>query len=236
MIRGAAFLCFGLIACAPAAVSPPARTFALESAMTPAAGHNDLQLDIARGGQFWGPDLTTGGGRLRQGIGNDVALETDGEILHLNNPGTGGDRNAFVGRLGIVAAESGHHAAITAGAGAGHSAAAGDWGSADLGAVVNATNPYVRPVLAAGFGYSAQIGRKTFTVSYDQSSRETLQLPRNAFFRVDVGLEFGPPDTAFFVGMSALHFWLLQPDDLDGAPHMQQDYAFLGLGTRIALD
>ena len=55
-------------ACTPIAVTPPSRTFALDSPSAPAPGRSDVQLDAAGIGEMWGPSLVGGNARLRHTV------------------------------------------------------------------------------------------------------------------------------------------------------------------------
>lgn len=236
-MRLVVLLCMVLIACTPAAITPPARTLPMASPMAPA--HADAQASLGGAGAIFGPGADVGGARYRQRIDKDTVLEVDGGFLNVNN-GTDGnnvpDRVAYTGRVGFMWPNEDGTAALLAGAGGGISGAAGSWGSADVGGVISGRNRYIRPVAGAVLGYSAPFGHKTFDVP-DDNSTTTLQMPRNVFATLDFGLELGPPNCAFLIGMSAMKFHLLSPDTVDGsAPHVDQGFAGASLGLRVALD
>jgi hypothetical protein len=119
---------------------------------------------------------------------------------------------------------------------------AGNWGSADVHAVVGGANRYIRPMLGVGAGYSAPFGDKTFVVQWEDSddgpSQRTLQLPRNAFAQVHFGVELGPPHAALVVGASMLQFWLREDSVMDRGgdpPQLEDRYLALGVGLRLAV-
>jgi len=230
----AAVLVAGLAACTPFAVTPPARTFALDSPSTPAVGHGDVQLDAAGATSgLWGPNASSLGGQLRTAIAPDAAMNASVEQLTV---GDGGD-HAYAGRVGAVLANDDHDAALTFGAGGGNAAAAGSWGSVDLGGVVSGTYHWIRPMAAVSVGYGQPFVRRQFTASNDDDP-VVLQLPSNFIFRLDLGLELGPPRYAVIVGLSAVEFVMTEPDVVSGPgdPNQNQGFMVAGLATRISLD
>jgi hypothetical protein len=227
-------------ACTPIAVTPPSRTFALDSPGAPAAGHSDVEVDAAAIGQLWGPELVDGNARLRHTVEPGVSVEADAGVLHVSNPGEGGDRNAYTGRLGVLLHSHDRHFAFGAGIGGGLSQTAGSWGSADVHGVVSGAHRYIRPILGGGFGYSAPFGHRTFAVREQDSKYETiLRLPRNTIAQVQLGLELGPPDLAVVLGASMLHFWPREDSRVNATTDPDprgESFAAVGIGLRIAVD
>lgn len=226
-------------ACTPRAVTPPGRTFVMDSPITPAPGKSDLQLDVASIGEIiWGPELTAGGGRIRHSVDRQLAIEVDTGILHVANPGSGGNRNAYTGRVGVIRASADQRVALGAGLGGGHSSVAGSWGSVDIGGWITGKHRWIRPVLGAAVGYSAPFSRTPFTVTHGDNETTTLQLPANVYGQAHFGLELGPPDSMVVIGASFARFGLLESsvvgeDDLEGRDQL---YGALGLGARFQLD
>ena len=232
-------VCLG--ACTPRAVTPPSRTFVMDSPSAPAAGHSDVQLDAASIGTMWGPELFGGNARLRHTVEPGVSVEADAGVLHVTNSGEGGDRNAYTGRLGVLLHAPSRHWAFGAGVGGGLSQTAGNWGSVDLHGVVSGAHRYVRPMLGGGLGYSAPFGDRTFVVREPDSSQTetTLHLPRNVIAQVNVGLELGPPDKALVLGFSMLRFWLREDSVVSAtteSSHQDEVFGAFGIGLRLAVD
>lgn len=223
-------------ACAPAAVTPPSRTLALDS---PLAGGSDVQLEAGRvGGKIFGPTLVTGGGSLRTTVEPGLVVEAEGSLLRVDNEGatTAPRRGGYTGRLGVLLVSDDQRAALALGAGAGTSPATGTWAAADVGGMVTGKYRWVRPVLGGSVGYSAPLENRTFVV-YDDHDPVTLQLPRDIYARLDLGLEIGAPGRALLLGISVAQFFLLTPDVVSGdKANMEQTYGMFGIGTRISLD
>jgi hypothetical protein len=222
-------------ACTPRAVTPPSRTFVMSApGAAPAPGGTDVQLDAASIGTMWGPELVGGNARLRHTLEPGVTLEADGGILHVTNPGQGGDRNGYTGRLGVMLRSESGRWALGAGLGGGTSPTAGSWGAADVYGAVSGKHRYFRPMIALGVGYSAPFGDTTFVVhdpDSDDQPMTTLRLPRNVISATHVGIELGPPEAALVVGASMLRFWVrddsvVQPTE-ESDP---EDEMFLAVG------
>lgn len=235
-MRPSTLLLVALSACTPRAVTPPVRTIVPDTAALPAAGRGDVALALGGGGSsdIFGPSVQTGAGRFRQTIAPDLAVEAEGGVLAVQGDAQGTDPNAYIGRVGLVHRFD-EHAAAFGGVGGGLSRAAGNWGSVDGGILLAGTNKWIRPTLAASVGYAAPFGNKQFTV-YDGDSAYTLQMPKNAFGRVDVGAEIGPRG-CLLLGVSYFHFHELTPDRVDATmPYSSdQDYFMLGAGARFPL-
>lgn len=207
----------------------------------PAAGGTDVQLDVATIGQVWGPELVGGNARFRHTLEPGVTIEADGGVLHVTNPGQGGDRNGYTTRLGVMLRDKSGRWAFGAGLGGGMSPTAGSWGAADIFGAVSGKHRRARPMLAVGVGYNAPFGDTTFVVHDpdDSEQRETtLRLPRTIMMATHVGLEIGPPEVAFIVGASVLRFLsretsVVHPMTQDSG----EDEIFIaaGVGLRIAI-
>ncbi|HTR55393.1 MAG TPA: hypothetical protein VMJ10_32160 [Kofleriaceae bacterium] len=240
-MRFAAVIPAGLAACSPFAVTPPARTFAFDSPSVPAVGHGDVQLDAASSTQgVFSPTVDSTGGQLRTSLAPNTAIVASAEEMTVEDSGsTPLDHHAYAGRIGAVIASDGHHVALTFGAGAGTAAAAGKWGSADLGGVVSGANRWIRPMLGVSIGYSQPFSRRPFTVSdgSDPPQPVVLELPTNVIFRIDFGLELGPPELAVILGVSAVRFFMVEPDVVsgDGDPSSSEPFMTAGVAARVAL-
>lgn len=231
-------------ACTPRAVTPPARTFAFDSATAPAAGGTDVQLDVARIGTVWGPELVGGNARLRQAVRPGVVVEGELGTLHLLNDGAGGSRNAYTGRAGVLLRppeDQELRVALALGVGGGHAPAAGSWTTVDLGGVVSGSHRWFRPVVGADLGYSRPTGDRTFTVTEPDGDATTLRLPANLTARVTAGVELGRDDRALLLGVSMIRFLLAEDSVVTPAPDAEAPadddlYFALGVGARFALD
>ena len=224
------------VACSPRAVTPPARTFGMQTAATPDVGELDVQIDASRVGAIFGPEAATGGARVRHAVAKNLAVEVDTGLLHITNDGRGGTRNAHTGRLGVVVADSDQRMAVGAGVGGGHSAVAGKWGTVDVGGVITGKGRHLRPVIGGTIGYGAPLEDRTFTVVSSDGMPTTLQLPRNTFAQLNAGVEIGPRETAFLIGLSMLQFWrhesdVVNDDILDRS--RTETFMIIGVGLRL---
>jgi hypothetical protein len=212
----------------------------MDSPTAPAPGGTDLQLDVARIGTIWGPELVGGNARVRHTLEPGVSVEVDGGVLHVTNPGEGGDRNAYTGRLGVLRHSESRHLALGAGVGGGVSQTAGNWGAVDVFAVLSGAHRYARPMVIGGLGYSAPFGDHTFVVhDPGEEGDTTLRLPRNAIAQVHVGIELGPRHSALVLGASMLRFWRFEDSVVNRtAGDFERDEVFLALGAglRLALE
>lgn len=232
-------LALAVAACTPRAVTPPARTFVLDSPLTPEVGRDDAQLDVSHIGTIWGPEANSGNARLRHTVSPGVTVEGEAGLLHINNEGTGGDRNGYTGRVGLVLASADQHEALAVGVGAGTSAAAGAWGGVDLGGMLSGTHRLVRPVLEADLGFSGPFdSTRRFEVAEPDGDVTTLRLPRNITAKVSLGLELGDRATSVLVGASLVRFWLLENSVVGSTDTEYEDEAYLaiGAGLRFSVD
>lgn len=139
-MRRLAVLTALLPACSYAAYTPPPRMMPLETADAPTSGSTDVQLEGSRVAAVMGADTGNGNLRMRHGITPTVAVEAEGGVLHvLGGSGDEGDRNAYLGRVGVhvhpVVEKDGATVALTTGVGSGFSSLAGKWVSADAGLI-----------------------------------------------------------------------------------------------------
>ena len=242
----AASLVAAAAACTPRAVTPPTRTFALDSPNAPAVGHSDVQMGAARIGTIWGPELVNADTRVRHAVRRGVVVEGEAGLLHLLNEGGGDNRNAVTARIGVLLRPPEYETqelrvALSLGAGGGHSPAAGDWGTFDAGVLISGSHRWVRPVVGLGGGVSRPFGDTTFTVTEPDGDPTMLQLPRNLTGYYTAGIELGPPHRTVILGGSVTHFWLQEPSVLAPAPAAEDaddvDIFFaVGAAARFSLD
>jgi hypothetical protein len=226
--------CFA--ACTPHAFTPPARTFVMDTPAL-ATGKSDAQFDVSTIGTLWGPDLSSGNGRYRHAIAPDTIVEAEGGILHVNNDGDGGDRNAYTGRLGGIWRTEDQRWAATGGLGGGTSAVAGSWYAADLGVMTTGRHKTFRPVLAADVGYSAPFDRgHTFSVNEPDHTPRELQLPRNITLKMNAGVELGDEVVSVLVGLTFIKFYQLDPSVVGENDTDDDLFVAIGAGLRLGLD
>jgi len=224
-------------ACSPRAVTPPARTFVMDSPAL-ATGKGDLQADVSRVATFWGPELTSGNGRLRRAVSDETILEGEVGVLHVTNSGDAASRDAYTGRVGAIWRTEDQFAAIGVGIGGGMSPAAGSWGAVDAGVLLSGTHRYIRPILEGDLGYSAPFDdSRTFSVTESDGTRSTLRLPHNATGKLTFGLELGDRTASMLLGLSFIKFWQAETSRVGSDEPPDNDvYVALGLGFRVGID
>lgn len=238
-MRALALLPIAFTACAPSAYTPPARLLPLASP-TGAPTGTDAQIDVGRLGQVFGPQLDVGGLRLRHAVTPTVLVEGETALMHVANAGSGGSRDAYTGRTGVVLRTPDPHAirsALWCGVGGGYSPVAGRWGAVDLGVGVAGSHRLVRPLLALDAGVGVPLDERRFVVADTDGKARTLQLTRDATVRLALGVELGPPEATFVVGMSLMRIvsddnGVVGAPPADGSDHM---FASAGVGFRAAL-
>ena len=228
-------------ACSPAAYAPPSRGFALDSPITPAAGHQDVQGDLGRvGAPVFGPDLVAGQARLRRAITPEVTVEGEAGVLEVTNGGsTSTPREGYTGRAGVQLGrelDDAIRGAVTAGVGGGYARAAGGWTALDLGVAVAGEGRHVRPFLGAEVSFDRALSGRTFTIT-DGDARTTLRLANNATLRGTLGIEFGRPEAAVLLGVSLARIFAHDNGVVSGSSSTDDSDLFLalGAGVRIAL-
>jgi hypothetical protein len=242
-----ASLTLALTACSARAVTPNARAFAFDSPTTPEVGAADVQADLATTGAVFGPSAVNGGLRYRKTLRPGLVGEGEGGILHLTNDGSGGDRNAYTGRVGVMVQPSVAEevrTALTLGVGGGLSSTAGNWASVDAGAAIGGSYRWVRPFVGGDLSYNASIGDRQFTIHHGEgtdASMHTLRLPDTVSLRGTAGLELGRPEAAVVIGFSAAKMMAREPDVVgplrSGEPELNDEQVFaVGIGLRLALD
>jgi len=221
------YLALALIAaCTPTAYAPPARMISLDSPTAPRARGTDVQAEIGRIGAVFGPDLAAGNLRTRHAVTDTIVVEAEGGMAKVENEGTlvvdtpvqrsttsvpatspSTSHSAYTGRAGAIlqGTDGAVRGALTAGIGGGYSPVAGGWTSVDVGASAGGTNRYIRPWFAGDLGYNQPLSPRPFTVSYDdldETEQTTLELTSNMMVRGTFGLELGPAESAFVLGLS----------------------------------
>jgi hypothetical protein len=218
-------------ACNPSAYAPPARFIALDSPTAPHARGTDVQAEIGRIGTMWGPDLAAGNLRARHAVSDSVVIEAETGMASVENEGTvvandsaartttsttvpvshvsSDSHDAFTGRAGAIlqGTDGKIRGALSAGIGGGYSPVAGGWTSVDVGASAGSTHPWIRPWASGELGYNQPVGARQFAVQYgdgDDTDQTTLEMTSNLMARGTLGLELGPIERAFVVGMSVM--------------------------------
>jgi hypothetical protein len=243
-------------ACTPAAYAPPARMITLDSPSGPRAKDTDLQTELGHVGTIWGPSLTSGNLRARHAVSDSVVIEGETGLSRVENEGTvvasqvqrtasgavettSDSRNAYTGRAGVIlqGVDNKVRGALTAGLGGGYSPVAGGWTSFDIGAGVGGTHRWIRPWWTGELGYNQPLSSRPFVVDYGDSEEAVLALTSNLMARSTVGLELGPEDSAFIVGLSVIRIFADTNGALD-ATHAQSGgdaYMSIAAGLRVLL-
>jgi hypothetical protein len=243
-------------ACTPAAYAPPARMVTLDSPSAPRAHDTDLQTELGHVGTIWGPSLTSGNLRARHAVSDSVVIEGETGLSRVENEGTvvassertssgtvetrGSDsRNAYTGRAGVIlqGVDGRVRGALTAGLGGGYSPVAGGWTSFDIGAGFGGTHRWIRPWWTGELGYNQPLSSRPFVVDYGDDEEAVLALTSNLMARSTVGLELGPEDSAFVVGLSVIRIFADTNGALD-ANHAQSGgdaYMSIAAGLRVLL-
>jgi hypothetical protein len=139
-----------------------------------------------------------------------TAVTNSGEVVTQAARSTSGpatastSRDGYTGRGGLIlqGVDGAVRGALTAGLGGGYSPVAGGWTSVDIGGGFGGTHPWVRPWFNGDVGFNKPVGARPFTVAYGDNEETTLELTANAMVRGTLGLELGPVDRAFIVGLS----------------------------------
>jgi hypothetical protein len=221
-----------IAACSYASYAPPARTMPLETAVAPAVGHGDVQIEGNLVAAIFGFDTTNGGVRLRQGIDEHVAISGDLGVLTVNGETAGGeDHRAYLSRVGVHVHQAdrapGPHIALTGGIGGGTSALAGRWAAFDLGVIASSNGTYVVPFIAVDGFASVPVDAKDFTWTDSSGDPKTDRLTPTAGYRFTAGLEvrpYGGPDSEVS---------LLGGVMIGGIADADDDEVFLGLGAAV---
>jgi hypothetical protein len=183
-----------LAACSYTSYTPPARMMPLETAIAPAAGAADLQLEGSTEGAFWGFGTNNGAARLREGVTENLAVTGEAGMFSVSgNAAPGTDTNAYQTRVGLHAHDTdrteGPHLAMTAGLGAGTSSIAGRWVSEDVGVVASGNGAWVVPFVALEGFASQPIDGHPFTYTDTNGDPHPDQLTNTGGFRITAGLE-----------------------------------------------
>lgn len=194
-------------ACSPSVYTPPARVAALDTPGIPNQG-GDVQVDVGGGGAFWGPTFDNTAGRARFAVNDSLAVEGEAGVLHVTNDGTGGSRDAYTGRAGLVwhtrDARS-LQAAAGFGAGGGWSPAAGKWTAFDVTGGISAPRTWpVRPFVSASVSFDRPFDNPVFTVTDPSGDTTNLRLTPNQIETITLGLDVGSPQLSAVFGLSML--------------------------------
>lgn len=228
-------------ACSPVALTPNARAFPFDSPTTPAVGGQDVQADLATAGTVFGPEAVAGDARYRRALSRVVTVEAEGGVLHVTNDGSGPDRNAYTGRVGVIAHPTDDddvRTSVSAGLGGGVAPATGAWGSVDVGAAIGGSNRWVRPFVGGDLSYNRVLVSDAFTVRATDGTATSLRLPDTVSARATGGLELGPPDRAVVLGFSMARMIGLETDraaaTTDAADPDEVVFA-MGAGFRLGI-
>lgn len=227
-----------LVACTPAAYTPPARIAALDSATLPTTG-GDAQVEAGTGAAMWGPSFGMFGGRVRYALNDQLAIEADTGMLHVTNDGSSGSRNGYTGRAGLAWHTTDHtrwQLAGSFGVGGGWSALAGTWSAFDLGVgIAGPRVAFVRPFINGSVSIDTPIQAPLFTVTDTSGTSTMLQFTNNQVVTVTVGVEVGPPEATVSFGASIVLAYAASDGEVpsDG-PSDTPVFLVLGVGIRHA--
>ena len=235
-----------LAACTPSAYAPPARFTPLDTPTAPTAG-TDVQGEVGRIGSVFGPSLVDGNFRARHAMTDHLVLEGETGMAAVTNEGSvvtssarsttpqdsaSTSRDAYTGRAGVIlqGIDGGVRGALTAGIGGGYSPVAGGWTSVDIGAGFGGTHRWIRPWFNGDLGVNQPVSARPFTVAYGDSESTTLELTPNLMVRGTVGLELGPIDRAFIVGLSVTRV-VADSNGASGSARGDGDDGFIGIAA-----
>jgi hypothetical protein len=234
-------------ACTPAAYAPPARLNPLDTPSGPGAGGTDVQGEVGRLGTVFGPSLVDGNVRVRHAITEHVIVEGETGMAAVTNPGevvtssarstttpasARTSRDGYTGRGGVIlqGVDGAVRGALTVGIGGGYSQVAGGWTSIDVGAGFGGTHRWVRPWFTGDVGMNQPVSPRPFTVAYGDSEDTTLEMTANAIVRGTLGLELGPIDRAFVVGLSVTKV-IADSNGAFGADRSSGNDGFIGIAA-----
>ncbi|MCE9577022.1 MAG: hypothetical protein K8W52_28000 [Deltaproteobacteria bacterium] len=228
-------------ACSTVALTPNARSFPFDSPTTPAAGQADVQGDVSMVGAVLGPEAVNSDLRYRRALGPRVVVEGEGGVLHVTNDGSGGHRNAYTGRVGVLAHPTDDddvRTALTAGIGGGIAPVTGGWASVDIGAAIGGSNRWVRPFIGGDLSFNKVVVSDPFEVASPGGNPVALRLPDTFGARATGGVELGPADRTVVLGFSMARMIGLETDRASGdgsAEKPDEIVIALGAGVRIGL-
>ena len=168
-----------------------------------------------------------------------AAVTNEGSVVTASARSTTGSqdststsRDAYTGRAGVVlqGIDGGVRGALTAGIGGGYSPVAGGWTSVDVGAGFGGTHRWIRPWFNGDLGVNQPVSARPFTVAYGDNESTTLELTPNLMVRGTVGLELGPVDRAFIVGLSVTRV-VADSNGASGTARSDGDDGFLGVAA-----
>ncbi len=225
--------------CSTVALTPNARSFPFDSPTTPGVGEADVQAAGSLVGTVFGPEAVNGDLRYRRTLTPQVTVEGEGGVLHITNDGSGPHRNAYTGRVGVLAHptdDADVRTALTAGIGGGLAPATGGWASVDVGAAVGGSHRWVRPFIGGDLSYNKVVVSDPFEVAGADGAPVALRLP-DTFGARDRWPRARPPDRAVVLGFSIARMFGLESDRAADAtaPSPDEIVIALGAGVRIGL-
>jgi hypothetical protein len=212
----------------------------LETAVAPARGASDVQLEASTAGNadvFGGFTTNNGAARLRGGLTDNVSISAEGGVIAVEgiteNPI---DQHAYTGRVAVHVHEAdrspGAHVAFTAGAGGGTSVAAGSWVSEDAGVILSGNGYWFVPFVSLDGFASQPVDARPFSyVDSTDGSRHDDVLTRTAGWRITTGFELRDghaADSRFGMIVGLMMGGVYKRDDSDA-------FAGLGVALRVAL-
>jgi hypothetical protein len=223
-------------ACSYTSYTPPARMMPLETAVAPAPGASDLQLEGSTANASLGFQTTNGAARLRGGLTDQVSISGEAGMISVGgDTDTSLDRHAYIGRVAAHVHETdrspGAHVAFTGGVGGGTSEVAGNWISEDAGVIVSGNGYWFVP-FASLEGFASQpIDAPHFTYVDTSGYSHDDRLTRTAGFRVTAGFELrngDAADSAFGLIVGLMLGGIQKPGTGDG-------FGGLGIAFRLAI-
>jgi hypothetical protein len=224
-------------ACSYTSYTPPARMMPLETAVAPARGASDVQLDLATVGTPLGFSTNDAAMRVRGGVSDLVSISAEGGVISVEGLAAQPiDQHAYIGRVAAHVHQAdrtpGPHIAFTAGVGGGASPVAGRWVSEDA-AVILSGNGYWFVPFASLEGFASQpVDAPGFSyVDATDGSSHADQLTRTAGYRITAGFEIRDghaADSAFGILVGFMMGGVYKANDNDA-------FAGLGVAFRLAI-
>jgi hypothetical protein len=193
-------------ACTTHAFTPSTRPMPLTTAVAPAKGTGDVQVDGSASGEPLGPGIHAGNVRYRRGVTDSLALTGDVGLARAHGEDPSSEtRWAAMARAGAqVSGDLNSELAVSgfAGAGGGYAPAAGGWLGGDVGWVVSAKHSNFRPAVLAQLYISQPVATEDFMVD-----GTTLVLPRTFGAQALVGADIGAKSHSVVVGLAIARLW-----------------------------
>jgi hypothetical protein len=199
-------LSLGLSACTTHAFTPSSRPMPLTSAVAPAKGTGDVQVDGSASGEPLGPGIHAGNVRYRRGVTDSLAFTGDVGLARAHGEDPSSEtRWAAMARAGAqLSGDLNSELAIAgyAGAGAGYAPAAGGWIGGDVGSVISFKHSSFRPAVLTQLYVSEPVASEDFMVD-----GTTLVLPRTFGAQALVGADIGAGAHSVLVGLAIARLW-----------------------------